>query len=223
MPKSSNVVLQMDSPEEAPSQTGSQFPVFSCTCGSNDLTKSTVFGGLFLAASYMFLERGLTHDYTEIDARIATIIVAAFGGLFALLCTSATSAFNTFLGFYLGLEIYMIQETFAVARNIDGTYDDMQRAWAWTSGFTILFHLLPFLLINKSCLLYLLAYVGLLVNIITILYVTPLTAMAGYLLLLYGVSGGALITATTLGKCSLSYGQLVYDAVKPCLPTIETA
>ena len=221
MPKSSNVVLQMEAPEETSSTTASRFPVFSCTCGSMDLTKSTVFGGLFLAASYLFLERGLTQDYTERDARIATIIIAAFGGLFCLLCTSSTSAFNTFLGYYLGLEIYMIQETFAVARNIGGTYDDMQRGWAWASGFIILFHMLPFLLINKSCLLYLLAYVGLLVNIITILYVTPLTILAGYLLLLYGVSGAALITATTVGKCSLSYRQLVYDAVKPCLPTIE--
>tara|TARA_B110001450_G_C17633479_1_gene486205 strand:- start:1079 stop:1612 length:534 start_codon:yes stop_codon:yes gene_type:complete len=170
-----------------------------------------VFGALFLTASYLFLERGLTHDYTEMNARIATIIVAAFGGLFCLLCTSSTSAFNTFLGYYLGLEIYMIQETFAVARDIGGPFDEVQKGWAWASGFIILFHLLPFLLINKSCLLYPLAYVGLLVNITTILYVAPLTLKGGHLLLLYGVSGGALITATTLRK--RSYRQLVYDAV----------
>jgi hypothetical protein len=216
------VVLQVEPPPpKTTSMTASFFPTFACTYGSFDLTKSTVFGALFLVASYLFLERGLEHDYSERDARIATIIVAAFGGLFCLLCTSSTSAFNTFLGYYLGLEIYMIQETFAVARDIGGSFDEMQKGWAWASGFVILFHLLPFLLINKSCLLYLLAYVGLLVNIITILYVEPLYHKGGHLLLLYGASGAALITATTLGKCSLSYRQLVYDAVEPCLPTLE--
>ena len=215
-----NMVVQVKSPPKSSSSL-SLDPTCAFTGGSYDLTKSTVFGGLFLAASYFFLERGLDYDYSETGARIATIIYAAVGGLFCLLCTSTTSAFNTFLGFYLGLQIFSIQKNFAVATNTDNTssYNDMEQGRAWAFGFIILFHMLPFLLINRSCWLTVLAYVGLLVNIITILFVPPLTDLGGHLLLLYGASGGALITAT-INKCSLSYRQLVYDAIKPCL--IET-
>lgn len=216
VPRNSNVVLQVESEPEPDVSTTSYFPSFACKCGSYDLLKSTVFGGLFLAAAYLFMERGQDHDYTERDARIATIIIAAFGGLFCLLCTSSTTAFNTFLGYYLGLEIYIIQEAFIAARN--DAYDSMLRGWAWAAGFIVLFHLLPFLLINKSFLLYLLAYVGLLVNIITILYVLvhPISSV-GPLLMLYGASGGALIGSTTINKTSLSYRQLVTNAAKSLL------
>ena len=63
---------------------------------------------------------------------------------------------------------------------------------------------------SKGLLLKILAYVGLVVNVITILYVMP--AAGGHLLLLYGVSAAALIT-TTLDKKSLSYARVVTAAL----------
>tara|TARA_B110000046_G_scaffold167214_1_gene184698 strand:+ start:1952 stop:2617 length:666 start_codon:yes stop_codon:yes gene_type:complete len=174
----------------------------------NDLIKSTLFGALFLAASYSFVSMGLDTDYNLTNPRIATIVIAAFGGLLCLLIRDTTTLFNTLLGYYIGLEIFLIQLTF---ENATSTTEAVTEGWSWTAGFVILIHLIPFLLLNSGMLLNLLAYVGLLVNILTILYLVPL--YGGKFLLLYGISGSALIVGT-VNKSSLSIRQLAVDLIK---------
>lgn len=202
--KTEKVVVDVGPMEtEAPSRT------VLCTC-SVPFMKSTLFGGLFLAASFLFFEEGLTADYRDRDPRIGTIVIAAVGGFICLLLNDVSVAFNTFLGYYLGIEIFLIKHCFEVARLSSSSEELTGGAWAF--GFVILVHLLPFLLINKSMFLILLAYVGLIVNVITILYIVSPTDDLHFHLLLYGASGAALIVST-IGKTSLSYRQLLQNAV----------
>lgn len=176
-----------------------------------DFFKSTIYGGLLLAASYCFLTYAVTKDFSLHDERVATITIAAIGGLVCLSLTDATSAFNTFLGYYLGLEIYLIEHVYKSAASAVTTRAE---GWYYAAAWIILLHLIPFLLMSRGYFLNILSYVGLVVNVITILYIMP--AMGGQLLLLYGVSAGALITST-VNKTSLSYARVVTNYARVIL------
>ena len=106
------------------------------------------------------------------------------------------------LAFHIGVEVRVVEKTLAYAYE-DSTSDEYM-AWALVAAVVIIAHLVPFLLTDRLTLLVLLGYIGLIVNIVTVVYLFP------KMLLVVTGSSIALLSTTMLicGVCEVKTSML---------------
>ena len=150
------------------------------------------FACFFGAVPLMFLY--IDYDYTKEMARVGTGVIAATVGILILGANDCLAWYNFVLFFHLGLEVKLMDDLLALAQKDGTAQSDMAMCYL---GFAfVLTHLLPFFLVDYVPLLSFLAYAGLVVNTIIMLYVDST------LLLLYGLSSTALLAAIFCVGCS---------------------
>lgn len=129
-------------------------------------------------------------DSTAMSTRVLTVGAATLGGLFVILANECVAWFNMALFFHIGVEIKVLQTLADFAQHTDTLSGDS--TLGWIAFIVILVHLLPFLVSDRLGLLTLLAYVGLVVNTIAVLYTDYPS------LLLVSLSSGMLLGSTLL-------------------------
>lgn len=151
----------------------------------------TFFSLFFLA--FPLLQNYYAFDYTDTTTRACVITSSFLAALFVLLANDCVAWFNMILFFHIGLEVVVLDTlmTFAQA----STTDDVGVALGWTAFGVILLHLVPFLLVDHSGVLTLLAFAGTVVNTSALVFVDPSQ------MLLVGFSSSMLLIAVLLIAC----------------------
>lgn len=147
---------------------------------------------------YQYVE----YDYTSDAARIGVPLFAGAYALAILLANDCTVWFNMVLGAHIGLEIRVLDLLMKIGQNSSTSDGDM--VIVWTAFAIVGVHLLPFLLVDHIMLLGLLAFAGVVVNAIVLVYIDS------SLLLLVGLSS-VMLMGTTLcigGVCEVQTSLL---------------
>lgn len=134
---------------------------------------------------------------------------AAVAGLVVVLANECCCWYNMMLAFHIGIEVNVIDKAFQYAIATSTPMDQM--AWSIAAAVVIIVHLLPFLLVDNIPFLVLLAYVGTVVNVITVLFID-----AEHLLIVFASCIALLAITIIVGaKCEVrtSLLSLLRDAV----------
>lgn len=126
-----------------------------------------VYSGLAVALSTTVLFGDI--DFSDNVSRGLTIGAAAGSATAVILANNCATWYNLVLFFHIGIESKVIETAFTYAM-ADGTSTEGM-ALAYTAGAVIIVHLLPFLLIDHTGLLILLAYAGVVVNASLLVFV----------------------------------------------------
>ena len=154
-------------------------------------------------------------DYTDNAVRGIVIGGSALAGLIVILANDCCCWYNMMLFFHIGIEAKVVDA--AIAYSQLATTDGTGQALSITAAVVIIVHLLPFLLTDRIMLLSLLAYVGVVVNVATVVFIDTT------LLLIVLSSTLALLSTTMIigGICEIrtSMLSLIMDSVnkKMCL------
>ena len=159
-----------------------------------------------------------TPDYTKNEVLGVTIGVSALAGIVVILANDCCCWYNMMLFFHIGVEAKVVDIALSYVDAEQGSGDtDHNPALAITAAVILIVHLIPFLFTDRIAPLILLAYVGVVVNTATVVYISP-----DYLLLV-AASSLALLSTTMIvgGICEIrtSIASLVVDSVdkKKCL------
>ena len=159
-----------------------------------------------------------TPDYTKDEVIGVTIGASALAGLVIILANDCCCWYNMMLFFHIGIEAKVVDLALKFADTEQGSGEiERDAALAITAAVVIIVHLIPFLLTDRLMLLILMAYVGVVVNVATVVYIAPDH------LLLVAASSLALLSTTMIigGICEIrtSLLSLVVDSVnkKKCL------
>lgn len=156
-----------------------------------------------------------TPDYTDDVVVSVTIGLSGLAGLIVIVANDCCCWYNMMLFFHIGIEAKVVDTALSFASK--DTTSDRDEALAIAAAAVIIAHLVPFLFTDRIMLLSLLAYVGVVVNVATVVY-TDST-----LLLIVLSSSLALLSTTMIigGICEIrtSMLSLVLDSVrsKKCL------
>lgn len=161
------------------------------------LLLSTLYFGLFVPPAPAFLyESGA--DYTDAGPRAMTLVFAVVGaGMVVLAPIQALQ--QALLGFHVGVEAYVVERALRYAG--DAGHKDHDRALAAVGAAVVIAHLIPFFLVDRRTLLMVLAFAGVVVNVLLALLALP--ERGATLLLLLGTSSGALLAVSRFGWVSL--------------------
>lgn len=137
-------------------------------------------------------------DYQKATAQRIIVAGAAVGGFLIIVANDCSAWYNMMLGFHIGIEVRVVEKTLAYAYE-DSTSDEYM-SWALAAAVVIISHLVPFLLTDRLMLLTFIAYAGLIVNVITVVFLFP------ELLLVVTGSSIALLATTMLicGVCEVN-------------------
>lgn len=159
-----------------------------------------IYSALFLLPPVLY--EYVTYDYTNTVTRGGVIGIAGGYALAVVLANDCVAWFNMLLFFHIGLEV-KVAEILADYANASGTTNtDMILAWI---GFgVVIAHLVPFLLVDNTMFLSLLAFAGVIVNAAVLVY------LDSDRLLLVGLSSGALLISTLCisGVCDVATSHL---------------
>lgn len=137
-------------------------------------------------------------DYSRAGTRALTASVATVGGVLVAI-GNAEALTKAVLGFHTGVEAFVCYEAFRIDSDEPAsgelasgdTTDDVTRALAYTGASVVIVHLLPFYAFGTPTILRILAFVGIIVNVLLVLLVSP--EKGDRLLLLVGASAAALL------------------------------
>jgi hypothetical protein len=143
-------------------------------------------------------------DYTWADSttRAALIVVSAAYALSVVFANDCVAWFNMVLFFHIGIEVKVLEILMDFARLT--TTADGDEILAWTGFVVIIVHLIPFLLVDNTMFLTLLAVAGVIVNAAVLVY------LDSNRLLLTGFSSVSLLGTTLCisGVCDVSTSML---------------
>lgn len=148
-------------------------------------------------------------DYTDNAIIGVTIGVSALTAFVVTLANDCCCWYNMMLFFHIGIESKVVDTALAYATA--GTTSDHATALAITGVSVIILHLVPFLLLDSTMIMSLLAFAGVVVNTAVVVYTDS------SLLLLVLASSSALLASTMIigGVCEIrtSMLSLIKDAV----------
>ena len=185
---------------------------FACKVPSGVLY-TCLISSIILVAPLMFLyNSGLTSDYSEGPTRALTAVTSFLGATVILLTIDAKTIFNLVLFLHIGFEIYIIDKAFQFARA--STTSTTSEVLSYIGGVVVILHLVPFVLTNRSRILTLLAYVGIIVNTLLILLAMP--ELGPYLLFVVGITSSVLLGVTLLitTQTDTAIVPLLFEAYK---------
>ena len=107
-------------------------------------------------------------DYTTVRVKAGVVVASVLAPLVLVLSNDCVVWFNSALFFHIGIEVGLLHELYDHAR--DDTLRDVEAALAWVGFAVIIAHLLPFLLLDHAKVLIPLAFVGVVANTTTALY-----------------------------------------------------
>ena len=178
-------------------------------------------GYSFVALAIPLLFFFTTPDYTKDEVVGVTIGASALAGLVVIVANDCCCWYNMMLFFHIGVEAKVVDLALAFANSAtseQGSGDDDRNAvLAITAAVVVIVHLIPFLITDRLVPLVLLAYVGVVVNTATVVYISPDH------LLLVASSSLALLSTTMIigGICEIrtSVASLLVDAManKKCI------
>ena len=142
---------------------------------------ATLFGAAPLLYTYV------DYDYTSAEARGGVITASFVYAAIAVMANDCACWFNMLLLFHIGIEVRVMDVLMTFAKNA-GTSDGHEII-AWTGFAVILVHLIPFLLVDNTMFLAVLAFAGVIVNASALIYLDP------SLLLIVGFSSTVLLMA----------------------------
>jgi hypothetical protein len=174
---------------------------------------TTVYSLAALAVPLLFFFASF--DYGSDEVVGAVIAVSAVGGLIVVFANDCCCWYNMMLFFHIGVEAKVID--LALTHSNAADVSERNQTLSMVSAIVIIAHLIPFLVSDRTMLLVFLAYVGVIVNTSTIVYLAPEH------LLLVAASSLALLATTMIigGICEIrtSLASLAMDAMnnKMCL------
>lgn len=154
-------------------------------------------------------------DYTDNAVIGAVVGGSALAGLVVVLANDCCCWYNMMFFFHVGIEAKVVDAALSYANA--STTDSTGQTLATLAAVVVIVHLVPFLLTDHIMLLSFLAYVGVVVNVATVVYVDTT------LLLIVLSSSLALLSTTMIigGICEIrtSMLSLILDSVnkKMCL------
>jgi hypothetical protein len=167
-----------------------------------------VYAGFAFAIPFLALYGSI--DYTTDGARAGAIAVAAVAALVVPYANCCCCWYNMMLFFHLALEVRVVDLALAYAY-AEGTAA-ADATLAVTAAVVVIVHLVPFLLVDRTLPLAVLAAAGIVVNAAAVVY------LDASLLLLVGASSVALLALTLIvaGVCEVrtSILSLLLDAVR---------
>lgn len=167
---------QPQKPKPAQPAAAATLPVHTAentkmTCMNMMIVKG--FFPLMLFSFYFALLPVLAHnieiDYTDTLSRIVVLSCIFLAGFFVVAANCCVCWFNIALFFHIGIEVGVLQVLWTYAQEQEG----FAMVLSWITYATIIVHLIPFLVVDRGMPLTVLAFVGLLVNAATILFVHP--------------------------------------------------
>ena len=99
--------------------------------------------------------------------------------------------FNVALGYHLGIEVFLVTKGFEYA---DRVHDTSEEVLAYVGSGVVIAHLIPFFIMSRPTILRILAFAGIIVNILLCLLTIP--ELGSALLLLLGASSANLLLVT---------------------------
>ena len=167
-----------------------------------------VYAGLAFAIPFLALYGAI--DYGTAGARAGVIAVAAVAALLVPYANCCRCWYNMMLFFHLALEVRVVDLALAFA--YDAGTSDGDAALAAVAAVVVIAHLAPFLLVDRTLPLAVLAGAGIVVNAAALVHLDT------SLLLLVGASSVALLALTLIvgGVCEVrtSLLTLLLDAVR---------
>lgn len=144
---------------------------------------ATLYSLFFLM--FPMLSTYTTFDFTDAWIQAGTIASSALVAIILVSANDCVAWFNMGLAFHIGIEVGVLDTVaqYALASNTptEGT------VLAWVAFGVIVAHLLPFLFVDRSSLLTLLAFAGIIVNTSALVFIAPSmllqTALSASLLL----------------------------------------
>lgn len=146
-------------------------------------------------------------DYGSDTSKLLAVGYASTLATVVVMANECSAWFNFALFFHIGLETRVLELLATYAQAATTTDTDM--ALAWTAFVVIIVHLLPFVLMDHAYLLALLAFAGVVINAVVVIYVPVVTLAFSPFLFLVVLSALVLLGATTCiqgvcaAKCSL--------------------
>lgn len=194
-------------PEDAKTSKATALPSMACKCPiPRGFLPTLVYSSL--AAIVPLLWFYMTYDYTDTMVQGGVIALAAVAGLVVVLANDCCCWYNMALFFHAGVEVKVIDTALAFSYSATGA----DKTWSMVAAITIIVHLVPFLVTDRTLLLSFLAYAGVVVNACTLVY------LDSSLLLLVGASSLSLLSSTMVigGICEIrtSMLSLLQDAIK---------
>lgn len=184
-------------------------PAVADTSKSDVCTSSFIPKGFLplLFYSSLFMIAPLMIDYVDFDfsdsgTRASFIAVSGVYALIVVLANDCLVWFNMVLFFHIGLEVRTSEILMDFAR-LDTTSSG-DEILAWTGMVVLIVHLVPFLLVDNTTLLTVLAFAGIIVNTSIVVY------LASDRLLLVGFSSTTLLGSTLCisGVCEIATSML---------------
>jgi hypothetical protein len=163
----------------------------------------------FYAAAFLLapiLYEYVDYTWTDSTTRAALIVVSVAYALSVVFANDCVAWFNMVLFFHIGIEVKVLEILMDFARLTTTT--DGDEVLAWTGFVVIIVHLIPFLLVDNTMFLTLLAVAGVIVNAAVLVYLTDASTDAH--LLLTGFSSVSLLGTTLCisGVCDVSTSML---------------
>lgn len=162
------------------------------------------YAAVFLLAPVLY--EYVDYTWTDSTTRAALIAVSAAYALSVVFANDCVAWFNMVLFFHIGIEVKVLEILMDFARLT--TTADGDEILAWTGFVVIIVHLIPFLLVDNTMFLTLLAVAGVIVNAAVLVYLTD--ASTDLRLLLAGFSSVSLLGTTLCisGVCDVSTSML---------------
>lgn len=158
------------------------------------------YATVFLLAPVLY--EYVDYTWTDSTTRAALIAVSAAYALSVVFANDCVAWFNMVLFFHIGIEVKVLEILMDFARLT--TTADGDEILAWTGFVVIIVHLIPFLLVDNTMFLTLLAVAGVIVNAAVLVY------LDSNRLLLTGFSSVSLLGTTLCisGVCDVSTSML---------------
>lgn len=173
------------------------------------------YSAMFITAPLVYIYT--TPDYTDAMVRGVVIGIAGIYALSVVVANDCVAWFNMVLFFHIGMEVKVldilmnfateegsIANSTLVNSTTTGGTSDGDTVLSWIGFVVVAVHLIPFLIINNTMLLTLLAFTGVIVNAAVLVYLDT------SLLLIVGFSSAALLGTTLCigGVCGIQTSLL---------------
>jgi hypothetical protein len=142
---------------------------------------------------FPILDEYAAYDYTTTLVRVGVIAASVVAATLLVAANDCVAWFNMVLFFYIGVEVTVLD---AIKSYADETgREDSEKVLAWLAFGAIIFHLVPFLVVDYEKLLIVLASVGVVTNAAALVIVEPAR------LLVASAASSALLLSVLLIAC----------------------
>ena len=201
-------------PQSTPAPAPKKSMVPSMVMGvPRGLVPTLAYSVLAFLVPFLFLY--MDYDFTTDTAKGVTIGLSVIAAFVMVLANDCCCWYNMMLAFHTALEIKVIDKTLTFAYADNTSDGDM--ALAITGAVIVIVHLIPFYVSDRLTLLSVLAFAGVIVNTVILVYLDSAS------LLLVGASALALLAVTMIisGVCEIktSLLSLIRDSIvsKKCI------